>query len=108
MLKSIGGHLRSHGGLVGTEQCKRSFFLNPRACSSGCNRMPKGGIWLGLKSKDFSSLQLKTELYAGLQVDVENFKQYCIESFWRCMYSRGTRLYSKNMKILETQALQTI
>jgi len=62
MLKSIGGHLRSHGGLVGTEQCKRSFFLNPRACSSGCNRMPKGGIWLGLKSKDLFKFTVKNRV----------------------------------------------
>jgi len=53
--------------------------------------MPKGGIWLGLKSKDLLNLQLKTELYAGLWVEVESFKQYCIENFWRRTY-RGASL----------------
>jgi len=90
MLKSISGRLRSHGGLDGTEQCKTSFFLNPTACSSGCNRMPKGGIWLGFSSKDLLNLQLKTELYAGLWLEVESFKQYCIESFWRRTYTGGS------------------
>jgi len=82
MLKSIWGRLRSHGGLDGTEQCKTSFFLNPTACSSSCNRIPKGGTWLGLRSKDLLNLELKTDLYAGLWVEVRSFTQYCIESFW--------------------------
>ena len=43
--------------------------------------MPKGVIWLGLSSKDLLNLQLKTELYAGLWLEVESFKEYCIESF---------------------------
>ena len=30
----------------------------------------KGSIWLGLRSKDLLNLQLKTELYAGLQGSV--------------------------------------
>jgi len=59
----------------------RHLFLKSNGCSSGCNRMPKGGIWLGLSSKDLLNLQLKTELYAVLWVEVESFKQYCIESW---------------------------
>jgi len=66
------------------------FFLNPTACSSGCNQTPKGGIWLGLSSKDLLILQLKTKLYAGLWLKVESFKQYCIESFWRRTYRGGS------------------
>jgi len=52
--------------------------------------MPKGGFWLGLSSKDLLNLQLKTELYAGLWLEVESFRQYCIESFWRRMYRGGS------------------
>jgi len=48
--------------------------------------MPKAGIWLGLSSKDLLNLQLKAELYAGLWLEVESFKQCCIESFWRRTY----------------------
>jgi len=67
------------------------FFLNPTACSCGCNRMPKGGIWLGLSSRDLlNNLQLKTEYYAGLWLEVESFRQYCIESFWRRTYRGGS------------------
>jgi len=52
--------------------------------------MPKAGIWLGLSSKDLLNLQLKTELYAGLWLEVESFKQYCIDSFWRRTYRGGS------------------
>jgi len=52
--------------------------------------MPKGGIWLGFSSKDFLNLQLKTELYAGLWLEVESFRQYCIDSFWCRMYRVGS------------------
>jgi len=52
--------------------------------------MPKGGIWLGLSSKDLLNLQLKTELYAGLWLEVESFKQYCIEFFLRRTYRGGS------------------
>jgi len=38
-------------GKEDSQQCRTSFFLNPTACSSGCNRMPKSGIWLGLRYK---------------------------------------------------------
>ena len=41
-------------------------------------------------SKDLLNLQLKTELYAGLWMEVESFKQYCIESFWRRTYRGGS------------------
>ena len=54
--------------------------------------MPKGGIWLGLSSKDLLNLQLKTELYAGLWLEVESFKQYCIEFFLRRTYIEEAHL----------------
>jgi len=52
--------------------------------------MPKGGIWLGLSSKELLKLELKTELYTGLWLEVESFTQYCIESFWRRTYRGGS------------------
>jgi len=47
-----GRHLKSHGGVARTEYCK-VFFLKPTACRSEATRMPKGGIWFGLRSKGF-------------------------------------------------------
>jgi len=40
--------------------------------------------------KDLLNLKLKTELCAGLWVEVESFKQYCIESLWRHTYRGGS------------------
>jgi len=47
------------------ELCTVSSCWKPMACKSGSTRMPKGGIWFGLRSKADLNLPAKTPLYAG-------------------------------------------
>jgi len=51
--------------------------------------MPKGGIWLGLSSKDLLNLQLKQNcmLDYGWKLNVSD---NIVESFWRGTYRGGS------------------